>query len=430
MSDALLNQLKVFVEGKPIVVLTFDSSEWERLRESLHGIHEFTVARGHEMCRNVRPPVPCIITREDSDDEGLYFGLINSRSPITTLDSRIKVRLAAEVEPRTKSGLLRLVNERPYANDLSRRLRARTNVSVLSPRLSTHLLDRLASLKHNRSPLRAVAESLSAAKRFDSWTALQEDAVRTALRAFGFDRDEQVRSVTLVRGRESALATINVLEDSAVEHDAREIPGYRFVQSDLTGRAIFERGGDRLEVFTANRRSLEHCFGVDLIYFNTTKQNVVMLQYKMLEPLRKDGGERDWIYRPTEQLQKEIQRMKSFGINQTPHPFEYRLNEGLFYLKFVKKDSLISAGSIITPLDHFEKLALDPQSRGPKNGLRVSYKSLDGRYLRPDVFLDLLRAGYIGARAETTNHLRALVGAVLRNDHSVVAAIQSRQTNS
>jgi len=53
-----------------------------------------------------------------------------------------------------------------------------------------------------------------------------------------------------------------------------------------------------LEVFTANRRELEHCFGVDLIYVNLTKQNVVMLQYKMLEPSSKSDDQTDWVYRP------------------------------------------------------------------------------------------------------------------------------------
>jgi hypothetical protein len=62
------------------------------------------------------------------------------------------------------------------------------------------------------------------------------------------------------------------MEDSVIEHDARHIQGYELVHSDLTGRALFERGEDQLEVFTANRRPLEHCFGVDLIYLNANQQ--------------------------------------------------------------------------------------------------------------------------------------------------------------
>ena len=74
--------------------------------------------------------------------------------------------------------------------------------------------------------------------------------------------------------------------------------------------------------------------------------------------------------------------MRKFAADHVPGQHGYRLNPSVFYLKFVKRDGLISKGSIITPLDHFDKLRKDPACRGPKKGLRVSYKSLSGRYLR------------------------------------------------
>jgi hypothetical protein len=57
--------------------------------------------------------------------------------------------------------------------------------------------------------------------------------------------------------------------------------------------------------------------------------------------------------------------------------------------------------------------------------LRISYDGLDGRYMRQDAFLDLIRSGYIGARAETTERLKTLIEAVLANDRAVVAAVQT-----
>jgi hypothetical protein len=60
------------------------------------------------------------------------------------------------------------------------------------------------------------------------------------------------------------------MEDSVVEHDARQMPGFDLVESHLTGRAVFTRNDQRLEIFTANRRDLEHVFGVDLIYLNAS----------------------------------------------------------------------------------------------------------------------------------------------------------------
>jgi hypothetical protein len=173
--------------------------------------------------------------------------------------------------------------------------------------------------------MRAVTESLSVPKRFQNAAALQEDAVRNALNAFGVGPNDTVVSLELVEGRDTALARVPIMEDSVIEHDARSVPGYALVHSDLTGRAVFEKGIERLEVFTANRRPLEHVFGVDLIYLNATRQNIVMLQYKMLEPAHGDGLVTDWIYRPDASLDDEISRMKKFAKDSAPGSNEYRL---------------------------------------------------------------------------------------------------------
>ncbi|MGH8509970.1 MAG: hypothetical protein ACREU8_00860, partial [Gammaproteobacteria bacterium] len=308
-------------------------------------------------------------------------------------------------------------------------LQGHESVINLSPKLSSHLIERLASLDSNRGAMRAVAESLSAPKRFRGTAALQEDAIRAALTAFGLAPDNQARSLELVAGRETALARVGIMEDSVIEHDARHIPGYDLVQHDLTGRAIFEskKGNERLEVFTANRLSLEHCFGVDLIYLNASRQNIVMLQYKMLKPLN-DTADTDWIYRPDADLGDQIRKMQKFAADHPPGPHEYRLNPATFYLKFVKRDGSIRNGGIIMPIEHFEKLREDPRCRSPKNGLRVSYESLYGRYLRQGAFLYLIRAGYVGAHAETTGHMKVLVDEVLKGNRAVVAAIQQPRT--
>jgi len=424
MQQPWLNALKHLVENKPIVVVTFERAEWEKLRESRRSVNEFTIARSHGLLEGVRVPTLCLIQGKSADGERLYLGMISSRSPVTTLESRIKIRRGVQIQPQSRAELFRLVTETPHAKNMKARLRNGDSVVALSPKLSSHLIERLASIDSNRGAMRALAESLSSPKHFRGAAALQVDALHTALRAFGLSPDDQALSLELVEGRETALARVGVVEDSVIEHDARHTPGYDLVHSDLTGRAVFERGDERLEVFTANRRALEHVFGIDLIYLNATRQNIVMLQYKMLEPLRKEAAETDWIYRPDAKLNNEIRRMLKFARGHPPGPYEYRLNPAVFYLKFVKRDGSMSNGGIITPIDHFEKLRTDPACKGPKSGLRVSYQSLAGRYLRQGAFLDLIRSGYIGAHAETTAHLKTLVEAVLKSNRGVVAAIQ------
>src|SRR5690606_5813853 len=98
--------------------------------------------------------------------------------------------------------------------------------------------------------------------------------------------------------------------------------------------------------------------------------------------------------------------------------------------KFVKRDGSLKNGGIVIPLKHYEVLREDPSCRGPRGGLRISYESLSGRYLRANAFVNLLHSGYIGAHADATIHLRTLIDGVVKNDRAVVAALQRPVTAS
>lgn len=420
-----LDTLKDYSEQHPIVVLRFTSNEWESLINSRRGVGEFTIALSHDLVSGVKAPAPCLLIGKVADVEQAFFGLVSSKRPITTLESRIKVTRSVVISPSSRAELSALICDARHAKNFSSRLAGESAVCLLSPKLSSYLIERLATIASNRGSLRAVAEKLTVPKRFKGNTAMQEDAVQTALAAFGLGSNDQATSVELAEGRSTALGRVAIMEDSVVEHDARRVPGYALIQSGVTGRALFKKGEDQLEVFTANRRELEHCFGVDLIYVNLTKQNVVMLQYKMLEPSSNDE-QTDWIYRPDAQLDAEITRMKAFASAHPPGPKEYRLNPQVFFIKFVKRDASISDGGIITPLDHFEKVRADPAFKGPRKGLRLSFRSLNGRYLRQTPFLDLIRCGYIGAHAQTTADLQVLIEAILDGNKAVVAAVQKK----
>ena len=92
--------------------------------------------------------------------------------------------------------------------------------------------------------------------------------------------------------------------------------------------------------------------------------------------------------------------MRKFGKQHLPGPYEYRLNPQVFYLKSVKRGGALGSAGIIVPIDHFERLRADPSYKGARGAVRVNFESLAGRYLRQEPFLDLIRAGYIGATAE------------------------------
>ena len=156
--------------------------------------------------------------------------------------------------------------------------------SRVSEKLGQAIIEELAGWGENGPALTRILAHRRRPRRFENARALQGDAVALAIKAFG--GSDEAASVSLPGG-DTALGTVRLLEDAVIEHDARWMLGWRLADSSLTGRATFERRGERLDVFTANKRPLEELFGVDLIYLNEARGALVMVQYKMLEPDRR-----------------------------------------------------------------------------------------------------------------------------------------------
>ena len=427
MSEDWLGILERTVRKRHLAIFRFHGEEWYRLRESRRGLAEFTIARAHDLLDKLRAPTACLILGKDEVDAQILFGLLSSRAPVSTLESRLKVTRAQKIQLPPDTDLPHIVTRKSHLTGLQELLDSNASVVVLPSELSTHLLRGLAEFKPNHGSMRVVANSLASSRGYRDMASLQHDAIQTALRAFGLSTDEPATSLDLMSGQETTLARVNILEDAVVEHDARHVPGYILAGSDLTGHATFLRNSEKLEVYTANRRPLEQAFGVDLIYLNLTRRNIVMLQYKMLERSETLDG-KDWIYRPEDRLESEIERMRRFQQENSPNTHEYRLNPEVFYLKFVKRDDVSKNASITMPIDHFQRLRKDPTCRGPRGGFRISFNSLAGRYLRQNAFLNLIHSGYIGAHSETTENLRILVEAVVQGGKAAVAAVQALDT--
>lgn len=314
-----------------------------------------------------------------------------------------------------------MIDDARFSGDLAGRLACDDQVVHLSPKLSIHVVDALLKIDYNRAGIRTIAESLHRPKA-GSIEGRQLDAVQTALKAFGLVPDAPASELDLAIHTATALGRMRIVEDGAIEHDARVVPGYEFIGSDVTGRATFRKGAQTLEVYTANRRRLEDAFGVDLIYLNLFKQNIVMIQYKMLEPNREKGTS-DWVYRQDRHISNQISQMRCFS-QQLPYSGDYRLNAEAFYLKFVRRRASPAKTNVLLPLEHFERILADRDYYTSGGNLRVSYNALDGRYMRQTAFFSLLQAGYIGSHATTTAHLASLVRSVVEGDKAVVVAVQ------
>ena len=420
-----LTALKAIVNKKPIVLFRFSEDEWESLRNSTRGTNTFTFARKHEFFDNISPPTACLLTGNEYErDAEMHFGLLESRRAVTTLETRLKITTAQPIEPSSETDILGLVTDNRLKGILRRRLESKETVVRLSPAVSVHLIEKLADTSSNSRILRAVFENLQSLGTYSSNIELQKDAVALSLKAFGLPAGAMVSDLDVADDRETALAGYGILEDAVIEHDARVVQGFTLSESDLTGRAIFRRDSEMLEVITANKRPLEEALGIDLIYLNAIKKNIVMVQYKMLERLQ-TAKQTDWLYRPDGQLEKEISRMKRFSNSHVPGPLEYRINPQVYYLRFVRRDAALGKQAVTMPIDHFKTLRNDPGCKGPRGAFRISYDTLGGRYLRQEGFLDLLRSGYIGAYAQEAGDLTNLIRAIISNDRAVVASMQS-----
>lgn len=447
MKGVWVNALVEHVEGRPIAVLRLDAGYWSALSSSRRGVGEFTIAIHHGAFASLKAPTLCLLIADADHGPKIMAGIIGNPSAVTTVQSRVKLKRVFPIEPSSPRGLIDLLENQTHVTALRTRLAERDELTLLSAKLSGHIVETLAKIDDNDVALRSISSSLSVPRRVRGNAALQEQSLRTALRAFGLPVEAPADEVELLSEDETAVARVSVgedeefgalgdstsrrvsriraIEDGFVEHEARWVRGMDLVGSDATGRAIYSRGDERLEVITANRRALEHALGVDLIYINTVRSNVVMVQHKMLES---SGGR--WVYRPNSQLDDEIARMEAFARPGHGSEAEYRLHSGVFYLKFVKRDASIRQGGILMPLDHFKSFVTTTASRGRRGGLRVDYDALDGRYMREQPFVDLIRAGYIGAYAHDTLMLRTIVDAILTDGGAVVTAIQSAAPRS
>lgn len=388
---------------------------------SRHGVSEFTFTRSHSILQKTQKKSICLVVGVHEGDDLLHLAVIYSKSPISTLDTRVKICSVSEIYPPTYSELVAKSSQnRRTISQLSNE----SSVIRLTQGVSTDVARLLASYPSNEEAIINALSEIDGFGRQGENNFLQSDAIKTALKIFDLPIDAKARIIELAQDKDTALQQIKIIEDGVIEHDARSIPGLQLESSDVTGRAVFSSRSERLEVITANKRPLEEVFGVDLIYFNQVKRSVVMVQYKMLD--REGKTTPKWVYRPDAQLEAEIKRMHQFALDNPVAPNSYRLNSGVFYLKFIKRDLKEGTRGIVLPLEHFEQYRSLPKAKGRNGGIRVEYEALEGQYLRQTAFIELVRSGYVGTYPESSENLMAFIEFVLQSGKSVVTAIQTR----
>lgn len=425
MSAAL--EIAKWVEDKPMILIRFDEVFSESLCNSRQGFEHLTIVNPHWVFHAFKLPTLCLLEIQDHDGTKCYLGTATRKTAVSTFDSRLTIKKLRSIAPASLQAIEGKVTDSRMKRLLGDRVPAEGGFSNLSPKLSAYLIELLAQDPDNHTALETSLSLLPKLRRTPHANWAQEDAIHSALAAFGIRGNAIPDQVVLKRGASSGLSVIGtyLYEDNVVHADASYLPGFDAIASDITGRAVFSKHDERLVIYTANKLPLEKMLGVDLIYINETRGNVVMVQYKMLKEDKGENGSQDWLFRPDKQLRAEIARMQLPNFDGALT--DYRLSRNPFFFKFVKRKIVDdSPQSFLLSLDHLNQILATPEAKGPKGGIRLSYEALDGTYLRDADMLSLIRTGYVGTHRAETEALAMIINEVAKGNKAVVLAWQQK----
>ena len=419
-------KLAKWVAKKPILLIRFDGAYSESLLNSRNGFESLTLVKPHATFDGLKLPTLCLLETIQGDDVDCYLATATRKTAVSTFDSRLTLKKLRKVQPESLSNLGAIIAGVRHQKTYAAKLPLRGDIAILTPKLSAEVVTALASREGNLQALDVALSQLPRLRQAPNINWAQEDAIQTAMAAFGIRVGEQPAEISLKKGAISGLAYVgaHLYEDNVVHSDATRLPGFSTVSQDLTGRAVFQRRDERLVIYTANKLPLEKMLGVDLIYVNETRGNIVMVQYKMLEESR-SSGETDWQFRPDKQLRAEIARMRLPVFSGSID--DYRLSRDPFYFKFVKRKVVDdSHQSFLISLGHLQQLMGATSTKGPRDGVRLSYEALHGTYLREADILSLIRSGYIGTHRSETAALATIIASVSQGNRALVLAWQQK----
>lgn len=415
-----------WVEKKPLILIRFDEDFSKSLLNSRQGFEHLTIVKPHRVFQELELPTLCLLEVQNHDGTKCYLGTATRKTAVSTFDSRLTIKKLRSVAPSSLNEIEGTVTDMRMKHLLNDRLPVSCGFSGLSPKLSAHLIELLAQNPDNHIALDA-ALSLLPILRVPPVKWAQEAAIHSAMTAFGIRANAIPNEIVLKRGTASGLGTIgaHIYEDNVVHADASQLPGFNAIAPDVTGRAVFEKRDERLVIYTSNKLPLEQMLGVDLIYINETRGNIIMVQYKMLEEWKQDDESHDWMFRPDKQFWDEISRMQLPAFQGALT--DYRLSRNPFFFKFVKRKIVDdSHQSFLVSLDHLNQIFASHDARGPKDGIRLSYDALDGTYLREADMISLIRSGYVGTHRAETEALATIISEVATGNRALVLAWQRK----
>jgi hypothetical protein len=234
-----------------------------------------------------------------------------------------------------------------------------------------------------------------------------------------------------------------VNEDQLIQFDQQRFSDWLGTDGCRIGwrRYTNRSQSQRISVYYANRSPVEASLGVDLLYYHENHGCYILIQYKKMskegghgEKLSKGDRSSEWGYRPDKNLVGELQRMKQIddlclAEEVSRKVSECRLLPTPSFVKLCEAQSLVIDSSewikgMYLPGKLFADLLQAPQTRGPRGGVRLTYRNV-GRWLNATTFTTLISDGWIGSRGVGTEHIKAIVDQSLRTGRAVMVGVHS-----
>jgi len=301
------------IQKGALSLLQFSADEWDDLQNTRNGVSRFSLTFEHDSARSGKKNSLVLITVAGSqfpdpefdikDSRQLFIGVVNSIATVAMFSSRVVFTSVEKIAPGSLEALLDRVTDSNLRGAITSLRRWDDKYRAVSPKPASSLIQAIAAIPENRPALQRMLARMDVPRRFENGRALQQDAVRTALKVFG--AGPEADAVTL-GDDDTALGRVRLREDMVVAYDAMSAPGWTLSSRYQTGRATFTQDEEQLDIITVNKQPLEEIFGVDLIYLNQTHRALVMLQYKMMEPAKRgsfarfgiddaESDEREWL---------------------------------------------------------------------------------------------------------------------------------------
>ncbi len=293
----------------------------------------------------------------------------------------------------------------------------------------TNLLDWLIA--------RANPPRLSSSNAADRSWQEQQDAVVTSLRIGDFPPEilawERPDS-------EDAPYLSGIIpepsENSLIEHDIREA-GRAFglfserqvggsVRCDI--HTLRDSQGRRLEISNVNTTQVESRLGTDMIYYHEPTESLVLVQYKRLDPVKRE------IY-VDQRLRGQLKRLEGVTkLSRHPKkPSEWRFSSDPCFLKLAywpketyrqPADSLTSG--MYLPVSYVRLLLQDDCTRGPSDQGDARYLGYNRveRHLVNSQFIELVKNGLAGTVGTTREQLNSLALKRVKEGRSLVLAVE------